>query len=177
VTSPPRALLSDSPSAEEEKTGPKLLAACVLRALSSNGYTRHNIMLVVLQAVVLPTWHTHARAHTHTHTHTHRNKLSGAARISRSVWSRYFAHRQSFRNVQLLLKLFLLFKYCITLIYFNTKWVFTLWQWYYNNTQQTNNTQAQHKKLHKHKDTLHAMNTMQIYNNYNKYIYNYNNIY
>jgi hypothetical protein len=25
-------------------------------------------------------------------------------------------------------------------IYFNCKWVFTLWKWYYNKTQHTNNT-------------------------------------
>jgi hypothetical protein len=34
--------------------------------------------------------------------------------------------------------------YCNSLtfiyIYFNCKWVFTLWQWYYNKTQHTNNT-------------------------------------
>jgi hypothetical protein len=41
VTSPPRALPSDSPFADEDSSVSILLAARVLRALSSDGYTRH----------------------------------------------------------------------------------------------------------------------------------------
>jgi hypothetical protein len=41
VTSPPRALPSDSPSADEENAVLILLPECVLRVLSSEGYTRH----------------------------------------------------------------------------------------------------------------------------------------
>jgi hypothetical protein len=49
---------------------------------------------------------------------------------------------------------------------------FTRWQWYYNKTQHTNNTSHKilhhakkntaHKTTQTIKDTLHAMNTMQI---------------
>jgi hypothetical protein len=52
----------------------------------------------------------------------------------------------------------------IIIIYFNCKWVFIRWQWYYNKTQQTNNTTIKwntaHKTTHTIKDTLHTMNTI-----------------
>jgi glucan phosphoethanolaminetransferase (alkaline phosphatase superfamily) len=35
----------------------------------------------------------------------------------------------------------------IIIIYFNCKWVFTRWQWYYNETQHTNNTQHKLNKI------------------------------
>jgi amino acid permease len=59
------------------------------------------------------------------------------------------------------------------IIYFKCKWVFTLWRWYYNKTQHTNNTHhtkqhttlkqsRAHKTTQTIKDTLHTMNTVQI---------------
>jgi hypothetical protein len=42
-----QALHSNAPSADIENTVHIMLAACVLRALSSNGFTRHNINIVL----------------------------------------------------------------------------------------------------------------------------------